>query len=328
MNKKVYYSLDYFKLLCAILIAFLHSFCRDFSIGFWVIRLFSVLGVPFFFIVSGFFLTKGLMTHKNTTEYFKKYFKRLLILYLSWTVITLPIEWMLINLSHGDFSLLVKIVYLFRVIFISGSLGIYWYLVSLLYGCVIVYVFVKKKWNPKFLYSFSILFLVFGIIYDSHQFDDFILFRLVHIIVGSERNVLMVGIFYIAVGYYFAQHERKLHFRLGFLLSCFLFFMVLRILEFTYTPLNSMQVPLSVLLFAIALSVDMSKYKKHSVMARKLSTAIYLEQFPFILLFDLYLKRGTLIDFPAMLAFCLLVFYLARKFLPDRIYSWFYGGAK
>lgn len=328
MNKKVYYSLDYFKLLCAILIAFLHSFCRDFAVGFWITHLFSALAVPFFFIVSGFFLAKGLITHENCTEYFKKYFKRLLILYLSWTVITLPIEWMCINISHRDFSFPVKIIYLFRVIFISGSLGIYWYLLSLLYGSIIIYAFVKKKWNPKFLYSFSIVFLFFGIIYDTHQFDDFILFRLVHIIVGSERNILMIGMFYIAVGYYFAMHERNLHFRRKFLLPCFLFFLVLRVLECNYTPLNSMQVPLSILLFAIALSLDMSKYKKHSAMARKLSTAIYLEQFPFILLFDIYLKRGTLIDFPAMLAFCLLLFYLAQKFLPNRIYSWFYGGAK
>ncbi len=69
----------------------------------------------------------------------------------------------------------------------------------------------------------------------------------------------------------------------------------------------------------------MNYLKNHSIHLRKLSTAIYLQHFPFILLFDLYLKKGTIIDISLTLLFCLVSYYLLNKVLPSKAIKILYG---
>ena len=58
---------------------------------------------------------------------------------------------------------------------------------------------------------------------------------------------------------------------------------------------------------------------------RKWSTAIYLGHFPFVLLFDYYLKRGTWIDFSLAILFSLVLFYVLSYICPKSFLKHVYG---
>lgn len=59
IKTKIFYGIDVFKLVCAILIVFMHTYCRDYGkAGAWFVDAICNIGVPFFFIASGFFLLK------------------------------------------------------------------------------------------------------------------------------------------------------------------------------------------------------------------------------------------------------------------------------
>lgn len=79
------------------------------------------------------------------------------------------------------------------------------------------------------------------------------------------------------------------------------------------------------LLFCIAANLKLPKIEIYSIILRKLSTALYLSHFPFILLFDYYLKRGTYIDFLATVLFSLVTFFFLKGILPIKYFKTLYG---
>ena len=68
--------------------------------------------------------------------------------------------------------------------------------------------------------------------------------------------------------------------------------------------------------FAVAVGFDFQKLSGISLQMRKLSVGLYLLHCPFILSFDFYLRKGTLLDFPLTLAFSIIVFYSLSRFAP------------
>lgn len=85
---KNYNTIDLFKFICAILIVFMHTYCRDLGEnGSMFVKTICAIGVPFFFITSGFFLGKGFERNNNDIdkkEYYKKYISRLIKMYIGW----------------------------------------------------------------------------------------------------------------------------------------------------------------------------------------------------------------------------------------------------
>jgi hypothetical protein len=64
---------------------------------------------------------------------------------------------------------------------------------------------------------------------------------------------------------------------------------------------------------------------KHSLHVRKLSTAIYLGQFPFLLVFDFYLRKGTILDFSLAVIFSITLYLLVINLLPKKWSDIIYG---
>ena len=63
---KINYGLDSFKFVCAFLIVFMHTYKKDLGIyGDWFNSVITPIGVPFFFIVSGYFYSKGLLRNDD-----------------------------------------------------------------------------------------------------------------------------------------------------------------------------------------------------------------------------------------------------------------------
>lgn len=161
----IVFSIDFFKFICAFLIVFMHTYCHDFGkVGSWIVDVISNIGVPFFFIASGFFYTKGIL--RNATEekkYFFKYFTRVCKMYIAWSILTLPIAFLIIERAHGEYPILLKFIYLIRLFFFTGSIGIYWYVLALVYNSAIIYYAYKKK-SVSILFIFAILFWMIGVI--------------------------------------------------------------------------------------------------------------------------------------------------------------------
>ncbi len=132
----------------------------------------------------------------------------------------------------------------------------------------------------------------------------------------------------MCIGYFFAKYESKFQMNLLGLIFGFIISIVLRSLEVKYLHTNTLQALEATLLFLIAINInqDTFKLKSYSIQMRQLSTAIYLEHFPFILLFDFYLRRGTVIDFSMAILFSITCYYVLNRFLPKKTLGILYGG--
>lgn len=320
MQNKTYIGIDICKLICAILIVYMHCYCYEPGWS-WIKSCLSSIGVPFFFIASGFFYAKGLRKTETPKSYLTKYLSRIVIMYLAWTILTLPVAWYNISIAHADYNTLLKVVYLLRCLFLTGSIGIYWYLLALFYNSIIIYYsFTHNK--QSLLFIVSVIFFSIGILYDGGYLIDSFLGNFIHIVIGSERNFLNVGLFYMCIGYYISSHEIKNHI---VYIPLLILSIIVSELLLPYTNLHFMHAFSAFIFFLIALNLKISLKDTTSLTIRKMSTAIYLGHFPFILVFDYYLKRGTLIDVCAALTFSILLWGIISFLFPDKYTKYLYG---
>ena len=324
IKSPVFVGVDVMKFICALLVVYLHTYNHDLgAVGEWIHINLSPIGVPFFFIVSGFlYMSKLQESGDNKKDYFLHYLKRVVYMYIFWSVITLPVAWMNIEIAHGDYSFFMKLIYIVRCFFLTGSIGIYWYILALVYNSVML--FYALKWHKmNMLYVLSCLFFIIGILYDGGMIRETFLGEFIHVVIGSERNFLNVGLFYMCVGVFMAKNKLSLpqYIIYPLLLLC--------LVVSSYMNLNSsyriMQAPLSIVLFMLAMSGSFGKFVRVSLKMRQWSTALYLGHFPFILVFDYYLRRGSIIDLPVAILFSLVLFYVIYKILPRRYVKTIYG---
>lgn len=318
-------GIDVLKLVCALLVVYTHTYCYESGWGF-IRHLFSALGVPFFFIASGFFFAKGLKRNdKAPQQYVKKYVRRVSVMYLLWTVLSLPVAWMNLSIAHAEYAWWMKCIYLVRCLFLTGSVGIYWYVLSLIYNSLIIYCADKYKWM-RCLSLCSIILFAIGVAYNSGIINGSLLYDIIHVSFGSERNFLNVGLLYMCAGYYFANHSFS-----GLLSNRYLWLALLLVVlcyeYFAASAFSSVifQLPASICLFLFGIHWCPRIRDSLSLQLRKWSTIIYLSHFPFILVFDYYLKRGTLIDFSCAIVFSVGLYYVFRWILPEKVVKRLYG---
>lgn len=323
-DRQYYYGIDLFKFLFALLIVYTHTYCFDMgSVGKWVQSALSSAGVPFFFITSGFFFARGLENSPNSAKYLLSYLKRMLKLYIVWTVISFPLSWYTNELAHPDYSILLKLIYSLRCILFSGSMGVYWYILSLLYCSIILYfVYSHRKLEIPF-YVVSFIFYIVGVIYASGDPDRNILFHLMHAVFGSERNFITVGMLYTSIGYYFASHRSV--YKKSYLLILIILSVCLKTLELSFLRVRFSQLFVSMFLFLLALNLSCKSISQYSKRLRSLSTAIYLIHFLVILIFDFYLQKSTIVDFTVTLFTSIFIYTLLQKLLPAKINRLLWG---
>lgn len=326
-KKDVYYGVDFFKFICALLIVLMHSNCRDIeqgpgTAGTWLLSLLPQVSVPYFFVASGFFLTKGMMRYTDKHEYVRRYFIRLFKMYAFWSVVTLPLSWKCIEAGHPDYSFFLKCIYLVRMFFLSGSLGIYWFILSMLYVTVIIF-FCEKYHMIRWMYVAAILLWILGLCYDSKYNTHSGIFTFIYVVFGSTRNFLNVGLIYMSLGHVLAKH--KVNLSLFLIIIIVVVTWVVKYYDYAIAsvPFGNLLVAFS--LFLLATKLEMKWLAKHSLHLRKISTAIYLGQFPFLLTFDFYLRKGTILDFSLAVCFCVLLYILIIVFFPKKWTDIIYG---
>lgn len=321
----MYKALDILKFFCALLVVYIHTYCFEPNFG-WIKTVLASVGVPFFFIVSGFFLGKGFSKNgPDKRSYLKNYLQRICIMYVAWTIVTLPIAFYNISMTHPTSSMWMKSLFIVRCFFFTGSLGIYWYVLSLLYNSIILYLAeIHKKIRIPLLIT-AILFFVVGVLYESRTIEGTLIGDIIHIVFGSERNFLNVGLLYMCVGYFLSQFNIFMGKKPMYWLSILVLIWLIQFFMVGFSPYKVLQLPASICLFLFGLSWKPSISDKTSLMIRKWSTIIYLSHFPFILLFDYYLRRGTYIDYPCTILFCIVFYHVINAILPKSFVQKLFG---
>lgn len=216
-----YNNLDILKYISAILIVILHlrpflNFSNELDLAFN--NIITRICVPIFFVITGYFVAKK---EKRNPNYIKDYIKKILPLYLVWSVIYIPvliitiiqyfplINEYLVNLNINSFLLVLLLIVLIPlVIFIVlVYMGVYyhlWYFPAVILSLVILDKW-KKKISLKYLLILSFILLLFGATetyYGILPGSIKELLSFYYKIFFTTRNFLFFGLFYVVLGYY------------------------------------------------------------------------------------------------------------------------------
>lgn len=208
--KKYISSIDYYKFICAIMVVFLHTVnitelygtCNNIKTFLYHFT-WSINPVEFFFCVSVYFLFKN----DINDEKLRKYIKRLIKLYVIWSIIYLPST--LIE-CFANSSFVYGFLKLVRRIFILGTSGHLWYVIALIYGLIIMYPIIRAN-KIRIAWGISIIsytIVVIGEAYHNvaNNYPQFYVLKipaLLQIILGSLY--LFRAPLFIMIGYSLAQ---------------------------------------------------------------------------------------------------------------------------
>ena len=290
VNKKIYKGLDVCKLIAAVLVVFLHTVENSDYIANGIKFTITAFAVPFFFIASGFLFFKGLDCAANKKEYFIKYEKNLILLFIVWALIIYsPLVIKSYIQGNPDASGLKIVLLLIRRIFIIGP-GVYWYLLALIITICFLYFCYEKK-TEKLLIIAMIIGFSLNVMYTS--FNSFLseisifnyLFNAIYFIFSWESNFIMCGIPFCGLGFIIAKYNFNISLKLSALI--FVVFTLARVFEYTSSKIFSdslffqnnrlsiAYVLQAVAFFFIALNIQPSVSEKTSKALRQLSSFIY-----------------------------------------------------
>ena len=197
INKTEYIFADYFRLICAIGVVALHLdpfYDINKSIDFFVGSVLTRLCVPFFFIVSGFFLKDKF----DDWSRLKKYVGHLIKLYVVYSMLYLPVNYYeykedgrMLGEMFGDF---------FRKFFFVGSYGQLWYFLALIFASLFLYLLITIfGLNDKLMMTITVILFLMGLffrVYDKpirDAVDEIKIVALYDSIFKTTRNGLFFG---------------------------------------------------------------------------------------------------------------------------------------
>ena len=210
-KKKVTFpDLDIVKLLMAILVVEIHT--RPFGAT-SLVQGVDCVAVPFFFISSAFLCFRGLNTAqfsnskssactrvRNTT-------KRLLQLYLIWTLIYIPVS--LFGYINSGLTPLKTLLYFIRGTILVGE-NIYtwplWYLLASVVAFLLVFLLLRWRLHPFHVLgvaaAFALLGFTISFVHEWSATPAFLtrVIDLYFIVFATVRNGLFTGFFYVALG--------------------------------------------------------------------------------------------------------------------------------
>ncbi len=250
-------NLDTYRFIIAFLIIGIHVFPLSSisePLDFLFTQVFCRIGVPFFLIITGYFILTKSIENKETLI---KYTKKILLIYLISMLFYLPINIYAHHFNNlGLFGIL-------KLIFIEGTMYHLWYFPGLILGLWLTY-FLIKKINKKLLIPLIILLYIIGLFGDSYYYlinNIFIInkfYEIIFKIFDYTRN----GIFYMPIflymGYYLKIHNTKQNRKKDLLFT--ILFLVLMLIEgfivyhfnlMKHTSMYIMLIPLMFYLFRL-----------------------------------------------------------------------------
>ena len=215
-----YRGVDLAKLVMALLVVAIHAgFFTDIDGGlaFVIIQVFARMGVPFFFIASGFFFSKGLAKRPGgEAGYLRSYVAKLLGMFAFWCLVMLPF-WTRNLVASKGFGPTQALILLRTVLF---DPGVFWYLEALVVCALVSWPFLKRG-REGILLALGAVCYVFGMFGDSYYglvkdlpiLGD--LYRAYFTVFVHVRKGLPFGLLFFATGTLLARREDRLGAGLG-----------------------------------------------------------------------------------------------------------------
>ncbi|WMJ88116.1 serine racemase VanT catalytic subunit [Anaerocolumna sp. MB42-C2] len=176
--KENYDGLDYFRMIAAFLIVAIHTSpltSLNTTADFVFTRIIARVAVPFFFMVTGFFILSGLLKESSyirgekdiinpDRSPLKKYLNKTTVLYGIAMLLYIPV-----NLYNGYFKQNNMFLRLVKDILFNGTMYHLWYLPAVILGVILVYFLIKiSKGTSSMLLLISILLYLIGLLGDSY----------------------------------------------------------------------------------------------------------------------------------------------------------------
>ena len=330
--QKRYLLIDIFRVFCALLVVILH--CLEIPDGHpfahMIVVCFSQQAVPFFFLVSGFFLGKKLYASSNPLFVTKRYAKSQLLLYGGWMIIEFPSILATYQALYTGCSPLYLLAVIIRRILFAGQ-GVYWYLLVLAESALISGLCVHLK-REHLLYAAALIGLMLGFIYDAGL--SFLFFgkmnQLFYMLFSWSNNFIMKGLPYVALGTLFARYERHISCRISYVSSAYVLVSLASILLFLNCIKTNIQLTRymflypaqAVLLFLIGICSDFrnANAKVGSTLREMSSTLYFLHTAMIYRIADAVwgVNAPILLKFSIAVSLSLAVFWIAKrsKFKP------------
>lgn len=167
-GRKTYDAIDNFRLVAALLIAAIHTApLESFSetADFLVTYCFGRIGVPFFLMVTGFFVLAPYQKSRQSTggrgsQGIGKFLRKTAILYAISTLIYLPLKIYSGNVKDDIGGWL-------KEIFFDGTFYHLWYLPAVILGCLLL-IGLLKICNPLAISIVVFVLYIFGVLGDSY----------------------------------------------------------------------------------------------------------------------------------------------------------------
>lgn len=279
-------SIDKFRILAAILIIAIHIFplaSINETLDYIFTHVVCRIGVPFFLIVTGYFVLPKALEDKNKLI---KYTLKIIKVYAMCIVIYLPI-----NLYAGQLKD-ITIIEAIKNVLINGTFYHLWYFPAVILGVWLTY-FLIKKFNKKIIGIVVSILYIIGIFGDSYFgiSQKFAitsnLYKGIFKIADYTRNGLFFAPIFLYLGYNFNNTKNKISQNKSAIFAIIsMFFMIFEGLTLKYFNIQKhdsmyfMLVPTMFFLFNTLVQNNNENNKK----LRNISTIIYIIHPMFIIL--------------------------------------------
>ncbi|MDF2986126.1 MAG: alanine racemase [Eubacterium sp.] len=168
MKEKGYAGLDYFRLIAALLIVSIHTFpliSVSQEADFIFTHIIARVAVPFFLMVTGFFLIPELLKGKDGHKGFNAlggFLKKTSLLYGVAILIYLPV-----NIYTGTFKDKLSVTGIFKAVVFEGTFYHLWYLPASILGALIVSL-LFTKFSHKLVLGLTLFLYLIALLGDSY----------------------------------------------------------------------------------------------------------------------------------------------------------------
>ncbi len=225
MMENKYYSVDLMKFLCAVMVIGVHTnVFMEYSpdLRFAIVHIVARIAVPFFCVSAGYFFTHRIASTANKKDYFLGYLKRLLILYLGWSLVYFVYDFLYI-LNYQDspvvffhsnnvIDAILKYLVLF---FFFGSHFHLWYIPALMLAISLLYVAIRYDKVKLFLILAGGFYLIglsgnsyYGLFRDNPLVGP--VYNVYFDIMFTTRNGLLFSFVFVMLGAVIKFHPGKL----------------------------------------------------------------------------------------------------------------------
>lgn len=266
-------SIDFLKLGLSFLIVALHIFPVsgmkgvEGLISYEIVNGITRIGVPTFFVISGYFLRNKL----QDKMYLLHYGKRILLLYFVWQLIYLPDLIRFYQLGRFDtFQAILKLIYGYWHL---------WYLLATVGGVVLLYFSRNISVKNKFWIAGVLFFFGYGyqLLCKTAVSINFPLLKQIYDGIGTTRNFLFMAYPLLLLGTLY-EHWKPFVSKIRFMLVPFVLLLLIESYGYYTLKIGALDfyvmiLPVSMLLFNLAAE---SRWKTKLQINSTLSLGIYL----------------------------------------------------